>query len=707
MSDAAYQAHTTKVGEERPGRRRRIVRNVLIAVVALLFAVWLVLFITKGRFLKHPFERIVGSLTHREVAVRGDFQLFFDPIEIKFLAQGLTISNPAYATRPNLFAAKLIDSRIAPLSLIIGKRRFRRLELQGASIDLEWNPAHTTNSWTFSNKRGGKPLEFPIIDRATVAGTTLRYRDTQLRLVADLSFDTVRSTRAHIGDAVRFDGNGQIRATPFTLAGALLSPNQTVARGANKLTLQAHAAHNVIDIAGTLPSIADIENVPLRVAARGRNAQELLGIIGVAIPRTRDYHLGAQLVKDGIDYRFTHLKGLFGDSDISGKFTVSQREPRVHIDATLATKSLDIIDAAPFIGYNPDIVADKGVQAAAAATGAAPARLIPDARLGIEAMKAFDADAHWTIGAVKSKKIPISDVALTVALDHSLLKLSPFTFAMARGNVASDIVINMRRAPVHSSYDIRLAPTPMGRLLAGYGVAASGTTGTIKGRIQLEGDGATLHDSLASSHGRIAFTMPQGTMWTRNIQLAELDVGTFIQKMFEHKLEKPVEINCGLIGFTVKNGIAAADPILIDTTKNVILGRGGFSFKSEAVDLAFRADGKKFSLFSGQSPVGLAGYFAKPQINVISNQLLGRAGAGLGLALAATPVAAVLAFVDVGDAKSAACGPVLAGATASAQRTTNGKPRDDVGHGTTAKQENGKRTTGEKKKQRKKFLGIF
>ena len=77
------------------------------------------------------------------------------------------------------------------------------------------------------------------------------------------------------------------------------------------------------------------------------------------------------------------------------------------------------------------------------------------------------------------------------------------------------------------------------------------------------------------------------------------------------------------------------------------------------------------------------------------------------MALVATPVAGVLAFVDVGDAKSAACGPVLSGATAKAQRTTKGEARDDVGRGTTAKAENGKGSGGEKKEQRKKFLGIF
>ena len=689
-----------------PRRRRRYLRNTLIGIVATIFLAWLILFVTKGRFLKHPFESIAGRMTHRTVAVRGDFQLYFAPFDIKFLAEGLTVSNPGWATRPNLFSAKRIDTRIAPLSLLFGRRRFRWLDLADGAVDLEWNAAHTRNTWTFSDKPG-KPFELPVIDRATLAGTTVRYRDQQLQLLADLSFDTVRSAGASIGDKVAFTGTGRVRATPFTLAGALLSPNQTVARGKNRLTLTAHAANNIIDIAGTLPSLADVENVPLQVRARGRNLAELLWIIDIAIPRTRDYRLHAQLVKTGNAYAFTRMAGIFGDSDLSGKFTIRNIAPRPHIDATLATKRLDIVDAAPFIGFNPDIVATQGVTAAAAATGAGPAKILPDARLGIDAMKRFDADAHWTIGTVASRKVPVSNVDVTVSLDNSLLKLSPFTFAMARGNVASDIVLDARRSPTHARYDIRLAQTPMGRLLAGFGVADSGTSGTIKGRIELEGDGDTLHDSLSRSHGRIAFTMPAGTFWTRNAQLAELDVGTFVQKMFEDKLKEPVQINCGLVAFTVRNGVAAADPILIDTTKNVMLGRGGFSFKTEGVDLAFRADGKKFSLFSGQSPVGLGGSFANPKLDVVSDQLLARAGAGLGLALVATPVAGILAFVDVGDAKSTACGPVLAGATAKAQRTVKGKPRDDVGKGTTAKSEDGKKSKDEKKGQRKKFLGIF
>src|SRR3546814_16791583 len=106
----------------------------------------------------------------------------------------------------------------------------------------------------------------------------------------------------------------------------------------------------------------------------------------------------------------------------------------------------------------------------------------------------------------------------------------------------------------------------------------------------MTGLGNTLHDSRGASNSRIAVILPAGSMWARNVQLSELDIGTFITKMFQKKLKDPVEINCGLIAFTVRDGVAAADPNIIDTRKNVMLGRGGFSFRNVSMDLAFSSE---------------------------------------------------------------------------------------------------------------------
>lgn len=679
----------------------------LATVIGLIVLAWTVLYVTKGRFLKSTFENIASKQAGREIRVAGDFQLYFNPINIKFLAEGMTIANPAWATSRNFFDAKLIDTNIATIPLIFGNRRANWLNLIDGNVDLEWDATGRRNTWTFGDPNvKGEPLELPVIRRASLVQSDLRYRDPKMQLNADIAFRTIEARDTRLASEIGFSGTGTARGNPFTISGALESPNATLAGGENRLRFHAEGAKTVMDVSGTLPGVTEFEGSRLRMDVRGADMADLFDLMGVALPETRRYRVTSALTKAGKEWRFTGLRGRFGDSDVAGKLTVAMIEPRLKLTAEIATRKLDIIDAAPFIGYNPDAVAARGGAAAVQRVNGTP-RVLPDAKLRVDELGNFDAVLHWTVRTVRAKSLPISNIDLTLALDDRLLKLSPLTFDMARGHVSSDISINARTRIVVTDYDIRLSPTPMGVLLAGWGVEQSGTTGTVKARIQMRGEGDSLRKSMASSDGRIAVILPKGSFWTRNIQLSELDIGTFVQKMFEGKLKKPVQINCGLIGFTVRDGIAAADPILIDTQKSVMLGRGGFSFKNESIDLAFRADSKKFSLFAGQSPVGINGYFAEPGYDVISPELLSRAGAGLGLAVVASPLAAVIAFVDVGDAKSAACGPILGGATAKAQRTTKGAPRDDVGRGTTAKAEDGKASREERGTQRKKFLGIF
>jgi len=679
--------------------------SVLFTLLGIIVLTWTVLYVTKGRFLKHPFERITGGMTQRDVRVAGDFQLYFNPFNVKFVAEGLTVTNPGWAGKGKFLEAKRIDSTISTWSLITGRERINWLDLQGAHVDLQWDKAGKRNTWTFSDKPA-EPFELPLIRRALVAGTVIHYNDPRMQLTADIHVETVRAQDTHFASAIRFDGGGTARGTRFTLNGALLSPNATVTGGQNRLELHAAGVRTQLDVTGTLPGATEIEGADLHMNIRGQNLADIFMLAGIAVPDTRNYHLTSALTKTGSEWRFTGLKGRFGDSDLAGKLVVALTRPRMMLTADLRTQTLDIVDAGPFIGYNPDKLAAQGGAGTVTRVGGTP-RILPDAQLRIEALKNFDAKVDWAVKHVRAQSFPISDITLGLRLDDRLLKLSPLNFSMARGTVSSDITINARRDPVFTDYDIRLSPTPMGVLLAGWGVEDSGTSGTLKARVQMTGTGNSVRDSLAHSNGRIAVIMPKGSFWTRNTELAELDIGVFVQKMFEKKLKEPVQINCGLIGFTVHDGIAAADPILIDTRKNVMLGRGGFSFRNESIDLAFRADSKKFSLFSGQSPVGIDGYFAQPGINVLSPELIARAGAGIGIGALVSPLAAVIAFVDVGDARAADCGPVLAGAHAWAQRDAKGRPRDDVGRGTTAKSESGKQSPDERNKQHKKFLGIF
>jgi len=688
---------------QRLAKPLRIAVRTVATLILALFLAWLVLFITKGRFLKHPFERITSSMLDREVNVGGDFNLYFAPIDIKFRAEKMRISNPDWARSKQFFTADLIDTRIRTFSTIFGRDRIRWLTLRNSEVALEWDSKGERNSWTFSEEKG-QPLHLPVIERGSVLNSALTYRDPRLQLFADMGIETVKAKDSRFESDIRFTGKGTMRERPFTVAGSLLSPNETVTGGRNELVLHAQAARTTLDISGTLPAATQLEGADLKFAARGFNIADLFDFLGIAVPATRSYRMNSALTYDGATWSFTGLKGVFGDSDLAGSLKIAMPDDRLKLIADLRTNTLDIVDAGPFIGYDPERLDTMGADGAIVVVAGRP-RVLPDATLRSDAIGRFDAEVRYRVARVRAESFPLSDIDLTLGLDHSLLTMKPLTGNLAGGRLTANIALNARQPAVLTTYDIRLSPTPMGRLLSRFGVEQSGTTGTLAARAELRGVGDSLRQSLASSNGRIVVVLPRGTFWTRNIQLAELDIGTFVQKMFEGKLKKPVEINCGLIGFTVRNGIAAADPILIDTKKNVILGYGGFSFKSEALDLSVRADAKTFSLFSGQSPVGVEGYFAEPRIDPISGELVARAGAGLGLAAFASPIAGLIAFIDPGDAKAAACGPVLAGARASAQRTDKGKPRKDVGSGTTAKSKDGKQSDEKKDEQRKKFRG--
>jgi AsmA family protein len=657
--------------------------GLLATLIGLIF-LWLILFVTKGRFLKHPFERIASRYSERQVRVAGDFNLYLNPLNIQFLADGLTVSNPSWAKNPNFFQSERINTSIATLPLITGRKRFNLLELQQGKVDLAWDPQHKRNTWTFGDpNKKGEPFEMPQIRRALLAGTGIDYRDPQMQLDAHVDVANVSARNTHLQDQIRFTGNGALRGERFTLSGGLLAVNETLAGGRNKLELHIVSGPTTADVTGTMPGVTELEGSDLHVAVRGSNLRYLFDLAGIAVPDTRSYNLASDLTKAGDEWRFTRLRGRFGDSDLAGKMTISLPNERLLVVADLRSNKVDIIDVGPFIGYDPKALDAQGAKGAIKQVNGTP-RILPDAPLRIEAISNFDAKVRYHVTTIKARHVPVSNVDLALDLDHSLLKLSPLTFDMAGGHVASDISINARDKPVLTQYDIRMSPTPMGKLLAQFGTDESGTSGTIKARVQMKGKGDTVHESLATSNGRIAVIIPRGTFWTRNIQLIELDAGTFIQKLLQKKLKKPVEINCGLIGFTVRDGIASADPILIDTDKNVILGRGSFSFKDESLDMSVRADAKTFSLFSGQSPVGINGHFAAPGIAPISPELLARAGVGVGLG-AATGIGAILAFIDICDAKSAACGPVLEGARAAAMRTAKGQPRKDVGDGTPKK----------------------
>lgn len=641
-----------------------VLLGVVATLIGLLMLAWLVLFVTKGRFLKPTFEKYASRFADRQVAVGGDFQLYFNPFHLKFLAEGLSLANPAWAKDRQLFTARRIDTEISTFDLLFGKQHVLYLDLDGGSAGLEIDKSGR-NTWTFA---GEEPFTLPPIDTASITGSTLHFIDAGHRADVRVAFGDLAggvgpAGRTNVGGPLTFTGGGTALAEPFKLSGRLTTPNSTMTGGRTGLELHADVASTRIDVSGMLPGVTRIEGADLRISIAGQNLQSLFKLARLTAPATRPYKLSATFRKDGKVYNFTRIGGHFGDSDLAGSLVADTGGDRPKLTADLKSDTLDILDVGPWIGYSPNKLAAKGGAGAVSVENGHP-RILPNAPLAFDGLKAFDARVKYRAAKIRTGNVPLTNLVLDLDLNDRRLVLKPVAFDVIGGRMTADIDLNARARPVVTAYDIRMTAVPIGRLLTSFKVEDSGTTASVGGRVQLKGYGDTVRDSLGTSSGRIAVVIKQGTLWIRNIQLAKLDLQNFLTAFLGKKLKKPSEIRCGVAAFTVSDGVSRADPVIFDTSRAVYRMNGQFSFKDESIDLSLKGDSKQFSLFSGQSPIGVGGYFAAPTVNPVSTQLLARAGASIALGVVATPVASLLAFVDLGDAKNTNCAAVDAARTA-------------------------------------------
>ncbi|MGL4541401.1 MAG: AsmA family protein, partial [Polymorphobacter sp.] len=505
------------------------------------------LYVTKGRFLKAPFERLASRSAGRAVSVGGDFQLYLNP-NIVFVAGDLRVANPDWARDDALFAAKSIDLELGLWRLLFGEQRYRHLNIDQGRIGLE-RDAQGRVSWSFDP---AKPLQIPAIDRAAITGTKLRYRDARRRIDLDVSIGDVAASAApgqgRIAAPLTFAGSGTAMAAPFSLRGALTTPNTTLAGGRTGLDLQVGVADTKITVTGTLAGATRLDGADLEFSVAGRNLQTPFALLGITVPATRPYRIGAHLTKAGNEFRFPRSAGRFGDSDIAGTLTMARPQARLRLDGKLASQTLDILDVGPWLGYSPAAIEAKGGKGLITVKAGRPT-ILPDAPLDIAGLAGFDAHIAYTAARVRTGNAAITALAADLTLDDRKLTLAPLAFDLSGGRLTANITLNARVTPVVTDYDIALSQVALGRLLTAFDVENSGTTASVRGRLQLRGYGDTVHKSLSRSNGRIALVFPSGTLWVRNIQLAKLDLQNFLAAFFKGKLKKPTSIRCGLVAF--------------------------------------------------------------------------------------------------------------------------------------------------------------
>mgnify|MGYP005988591131 FL=1 len=489
--------------------------------------------------------------------------------------------------------ARVGEARVgfSALALLTGGPVLERLDLAHARLSF-YRAADGRESWSGERSRASDDKgQRPALRSLTVSDSRIAYRDDK----RDRSVDAALTVDAR---GFRLSGTGDVRGHPVrvTASGAPIVGQKTGARWPFKAEIAGEAVGMTID--GTMDGPLDIGHLRGKVTGHAIDLRVLDAIIEAGLPGTQPVRLAAQVVRDRPDWTIENLKGTIGRSDIAGHATIRKRDGRTRIDGAIASARFDF----------DDLSSNEGKRKAAAKRAKLGERLIPDTAIDLSRMARTDGRLD-----VRADRLlwpgssPFRSLRGTLSLERSRLVVEPLRLGLTRGILTGRLAVDQRQGGPRLELALNLRSA---RLLDFFPEAR--IDGALAGRVVLNGPGRTIRQAVGRSSGTIALVGRDGSIPARTAALMGQDVG----KGLTVDKDKMAVLRCVVARFDVSNGVARANPVLIDTSRAQTRIAGTIRLTDEVMALKASGQPKQGSLLRLNGTVPIGGTIKQPDIRV-------------------------------------------------------------------------------------------
>lgn len=648
------------LGWARRHRRGLAWTGGVIAVVLGAFVLFLAFF--DWNYLRGPISRFASMRTGREIAILGDLDVNALSLQPSATVRKIRIGNPAWAGKAPMAEVERLDVQIKVLPLLVGRVDLVRLELDRPNAALVRDRQGRSN-WDFSNgkKKSKEPFRMPPVRRFVIDDGRLKYSDARRRLTLDATINaTERLGAANRGFVMA--GRGSINREPFLLTvtgGPLLNVD---ARKPYPFNADVRAGATRITAKGAIPRPFDLGRFHADFTARGADLADLYDLIGVPLPNTPPYRLAGKLSREVKLWKVGGLGGKVGDSDMAGDLSVDTAGERPFLRGDLRSKLLDFDDLAAVFGGAPSAAPGETVsesQKIMARQMAAQQRLLPNATLKIDRIRAMDADVKYRAASVRAPRLPIQAASVRVKLNNGLLIADPLRFDLPQGNIAGQARLDARKDTPVSSIDVRISNARLEQLVRVRTGGGTPLTGAFVGRVKLTGAGASVHEAAANADGEVLAVVPGGEIREAFAELLGINVVKGLGLLLA-KDQSKTDLRCAVAHFQAKDGVLTANQIVFDTEPVLGTGRGSINLATERIDFRIAGHPKEARLIRLMAPITVKGPIKSPKLGVEAGTAVAQGGIAALLTTLVTPLAVILPFIDLGLAKDAACGALIA-----------------------------------------------
>ncbi len=581
-------------------RRLLWIMAVVIPIAAGAFILW-----SKTRDLSRYQSRIteqVRKVTGRELAAKVPLQVRLSR-EPALVAEGVTLSNASWGSRPDLVRVRRVTMYLDPASLFLGEVKVGRMLLEGADILVERNDAGDTNLEMLPPPDGSGPHAgenrslktrpnpaFPWIGTVEVRDSVLTITQGAGRppVVLEIAAGTMKSPAPNgpLQIVARF---GAPQGAAFDLSGTTGSFDGWMRGLPGNIDLQGRFGDGKIAIKGSI----GVKGTNLAINAEGPDVAAFAPYIHLPLPSGGPYALSAKALTVRSNFKVEVPSLTVGNSSLSG-------EALFRVDRNGVPTAAVNVDA--------DRIDFSGLKAAPAPPSATPAqkRLLPAMPFSANWLGRSNLSATVRVTEVLGLQSKLSNGSITLNASETRFTLRAAA-SIGQGSAGFDLVYDPSGRLGSATLTATASRVPLEDLSTLLGLDTGIKDGVADIDVRLRGSGRSSRDVLNVASGAIDFSVAKG-VWPRD-GVAGWPAET--QRLLGGS-EAGVPFNCIAGRFDVSGGIANLRRLVVDTPRTTMVGGGFVHLRSEAWEMIVLPEARDAAGAQLAVPLRLKGGTGRP-----------------------------------------------------------------------------------------------
>jgi len=574
---------------------------------------------------KGEITQAVVDATGRKLVIDGDigFKISLIPTVV---IEDVKFANASWGSKPEMLSLDKFEVQVSLMPLLSGTIQVNRVILLAPEILLETNKKGVGN-WVLeieqTEKKDSPPsdsdMSLPaiVVNEVHIENARITYKDGITGKETKIVIENIETKSESFDDPLSLLVKIAYNEIPIKIEGSLGSINQLMANEKYPVDLEIDVSDAKIGLHGLVAKPMEGKGLDLELSFNVASLSNLSKLAETELPALGPISLTGKL-SDGKDsYSIKGMKLQAGKTDLSGDITANLSGKRPTLSANLSSNSIDLVEL-------------SGGEAAAKKEAKKERVFSPDP-LPLEGLKSVNANVTINARQIKTSSLILKKTKIVLKLKNGNLSIKPLSTLVAGGSLNGNIGLNASGKTAVLVTDINIKGLEPSQLEYFKGKITGGKTDVT---IKVKGSGKSVSQIMAGLNGKLLAKIGKGELKDSKTKAAGADLFSMLNPS---GTREGTLIECGVINFNIKDGIATADKgIAIVTNKMDVVGSGTIDLKTEKLDIGVTPharEGVGISVGQLAELVRLRGTLANPKAGVDTMAAF-KAGAGAGAALA-------------------------------------------------------------------------